>query len=349
MSDKPDNSSPWPHRVALLLAAATFPLVWVGGLVTTTKAGMAFPSWPDSFGYNLFLYPWQTWLLGPWDLFIEHGHRLFGALVGIIAIVFACVVWVADTRTWLRYLALATVAMVVVQGVLGGLRVNLNSTILAMAHGCVAPLFFAFTVALASLTSTKWESEDADQGDPAVRAKLDRFAWLTFGLVYLQIGIGAYLRHLPGEVTPQMFQIAILFHILVALALVVHIGLIAWQVFRSPLAEQGPLFWPALWLVGLVGVQLVLGVNTWIVKYGWPAFLGEWAPAGYVNVAHGFWQTHIVTAHVAVGSLILAQAGRLGLWCRRLAPTTDAAPAASDVSRSADLPRISAQLAGVTA
>ena len=65
----------WPHRLAVVLVCATFPLIWVGGLVTTYEAGMAVPDWPTTYGYNLFLYPWQTWILGPWDLFIEHGHR----------------------------------------------------------------------------------------------------------------------------------------------------------------------------------------------------------------------------------------------------------------------------------
>ena len=75
--------SPWPHRLAVLLVCATFPLIWVGGLVTTYDAGMAVPDWPTTYGYNLFLYPWQTWLAGPWDLFIEHGHRLLGSLGGL--------------------------------------------------------------------------------------------------------------------------------------------------------------------------------------------------------------------------------------------------------------------------
>ena len=65
--------------LAVVLVCATFPLIWVGGLVTTYEAGMAVPDWPTTYGYNLFLYPWQTWICGPWDLFIEHGHRLLGA------------------------------------------------------------------------------------------------------------------------------------------------------------------------------------------------------------------------------------------------------------------------------
>ena len=59
--------SRWPHRWAVALACATFPLVWVGGLVTTTDSGMAVPDWPSTYGYNLFLYPWKTldyWAVG---------------------------------------------------------------------------------------------------------------------------------------------------------------------------------------------------------------------------------------------------------------------------------------------
>ena len=61
-------SSLWPMRVAKLITFLTFPLIWVGGLVTSTDAGMAVPDWPTTYGYNMFLYPWETWLLGPWDV-----------------------------------------------------------------------------------------------------------------------------------------------------------------------------------------------------------------------------------------------------------------------------------------
>jgi cytochrome c oxidase assembly protein subunit 15 len=71
---------------ARLLAFFTFPLIWLGGLVTTQDAGMAVPDWPGTFGYNLWLYPISTWLLGPFDLFVEHGHRLLATFVGLLAI-----------------------------------------------------------------------------------------------------------------------------------------------------------------------------------------------------------------------------------------------------------------------
>jgi hypothetical protein len=65
MSSAANNAvySPRPHRWAVALACATFPLLWVGGLVTTTDAGMAVPDWPMTYGYNLFLYPWTTWFV----------------------------------------------------------------------------------------------------------------------------------------------------------------------------------------------------------------------------------------------------------------------------------------------
>ena len=102
--------SPWPHRWAVALVCATFPLIWIGGLVTTYGAGMAVPDWPNTYGYNLFLYPWQTWLYGPSKLFIEHGHRLFGSLVGLVTIGFVISTWWCQSGALLRWLGAAALA-----------------------------------------------------------------------------------------------------------------------------------------------------------------------------------------------------------------------------------------------
>mgnify|MGYP001066850405 CR=1 FL=1 len=68
---------------------------------------MAVPDWPTTYGYNLFLYPWQTWLLGPWDLFIEHGHRLLAATVGMLTIALMVLLWRTDSRRWMKVLGAA--------------------------------------------------------------------------------------------------------------------------------------------------------------------------------------------------------------------------------------------------
>lgn len=174
----------------MLLVCATFPLIWVGGLVTTYHAGMSVPDWPTTYGYNLFLYPWQTWVLGPWDLFIEHGHRLLGALVGLMTIAFVLAVWLCDPRRWMRYLAIAALAAVIGQGTLGGLRVRLDEVLLARIHGCVGPAFFAFAVALAVLTSRRWcSNEPAQMLDKA--GSIQRLAIFTTALAYLQLVLGS--------------------------------------------------------------------------------------------------------------------------------------------------------------
>jgi cytochrome c oxidase assembly protein subunit 15 len=63
-------------------------LIWVGGLVTTTGAGMAFKDWLTSDGHFMLFYPW---LDSEGDKFVEHGHRLLGATAGFLAIALVAV------------------------------------------------------------------------------------------------------------------------------------------------------------------------------------------------------------------------------------------------------------------
>ena len=111
----------WPHRCAVLSCVCTVALILAGGVVTSTGSGLAVPDWPTTFGYNMFLFPWSKMVGG---IFIEHAHRLLGSLVGILTILTAAALLWKDERRWLRLLGLAAVALVIVQGVLGGMRVG---------------------------------------------------------------------------------------------------------------------------------------------------------------------------------------------------------------------------------
>ncbi|HWB11026.1 MAG TPA: COX15/CtaA family protein [Pirellulales bacterium] len=298
----------------MLLACATFPLIWVGGLVTTYKAGMAVPDWPTTYGYNLFLYPWQTWLFGPWDLFIEHGHRLLGAVVGLLTIALAACVWKLDGRPWMRRLALVAVGVVVFQGVLGGLRVRMDARLLAQIHGCVGPAFFAFGAALATITSRRWFSASAalDKGDGSFPPQcpgsptLHRLATATAAIAYVQLVLGSQLRHVQVTADATLFRVAVWFHLVVAVALAGHV-IGVWARSRREASRNAWLTRPAHLLAVLVGLQIALGCGTWIVNYGWPSWLGDysWA-ASYVVRRESFLQATTTTAHVATGSLILA-------------------------------------------
>src|SRR6266550_341505 len=142
----PSSFSLWPHRIAILLAGATFPLLFIGGLVTSKGAGLAVPDWPTTFGYNMFLYPWSK-MVG--SIFYEHSHRLVASLVGLLTIALTVVFWLRERRVWLRWLSLAALGLVILQGVLGGLRVVLLQPTLAIVHAATAQAFFALTIGLA--------------------------------------------------------------------------------------------------------------------------------------------------------------------------------------------------------
>jgi cytochrome c oxidase assembly protein subunit 15 len=316
--------SRWPHRWAVALACATFPLLWVGGLVTTTDAGMAVPDWPSTYGYNLFLYPWTTWLTAPWDLFVEHGHRLLGATVGMMTIALVALLWRSDERRWMRWLGVAALALVVFQGVLGGMRVLMNERTLAMLHGITGPLFFALVVAFVVFTSRRWMTASEPAGLPR-RDKpggspsfVPAIAIVTCILVYLQIVIGAVLRHVPAGADPATFAMAVRFHLFLAAIVTLHIALLIWLVLSRARSIK-PLAGLAIILGALVMVQLALGAATWIVKFSVPNWASSVIPTGSVAIQEGGWlQTHIITAHVAVGSLLFVTSLALALFAQRL-------------------------------
>src|ERR1051325_3414340 len=123
------------HLIALLTACATFPLIFMGGLVTSHGAGMSVPDWPNSYGANMFLFPPRLWVGG---ILYEHTHRLMGSVVGMLAIALTVWAWKTESRRWVRWLATSVLGAVIFQGVLGGLRVVLVELNLAVVHACFA-------------------------------------------------------------------------------------------------------------------------------------------------------------------------------------------------------------------
>jgi len=312
------------HVVAWGLACAVFPLIWVGGLVTTYDAGMAVPDWPNTYGYNLFLYPPASWLR-VWDLFLEHSHRLIGSAVGMIAIVLAVLLWRTDRRRWMRWLGLAALAAVCLQGVLGGLRVIGNEALLAMVHGCTAPLVFGLAAALVTFTSRPWLSAGPPRHDPTA-GLLPRVMLLLVGELYLQIVLGALLRHRLVSGGTAWFPIWVWLHLIVAgLVLLGILWLLVYVPRRLP--EGARIVGRTRLLGTLFLVQILAGAATWVTNFGFPAWFQDtfWA-VGYTVVQEGPLQAWTTTAHVALGSLNLVAGLSLLLWTRRLLVTGRANP-----------------------
>lgn len=280
----------WTGALCRVHVVATVLLVAVGGLVTSHDAGLAVPDWPNTFGSNMFLYPLARMTGG---IYYEHAHRLFGTLIGLTTIVAGISVFRADTRPGVRPLALGLIGLVIVQGVLGGLRVTDLSIALAIAHGMLGQVFLALVGAQAALMSRTWRH--GPEASPHEAAETDRSltAW-TVGLVLVQLLLGALTRHLSerdGLVT---------LHITMAVVVVVvslFAGLRAWGIHPDlpPLRRAG------LGIAHALGLQLVLGVTALVAR--------ELKPG---------WEPLVTTAHQTTGALILLLAVQLFAWQRRL-------------------------------
>ena len=148
------------HFLAVLTACATFPLIFMGGLVTSHQAGMSVPDWPNSYGYNMFLFPPKFWIGG---IFYEHTHRLMATVVGFLSIALVAASFLqTESVGWKhRWLALSVLGAVLFQGILGGLRVVLVKLDLAIVHACVAQAFFCLAV-FAALVNLSLVERSAD-------------------------------------------------------------------------------------------------------------------------------------------------------------------------------------------
>jgi cytochrome c oxidase assembly protein subunit 15 len=285
--------------------AATFLLVVAGGLVTSYEAGLAVVDWPNSFGYNMFLYPLSRMTGG---IYYEHAHRLFGSLVGLATLVVAWRIWRTDARRWVKHLSLAAVVLVITQGIMGGLRVTGRLTMsqapedmapnlfLAAAHGVLGQVFLGLMVVLAVITSLRWRTSGDALGVKAAGTERTLQHWLV-GTLLVQLVLGAVQRHFAQGLVVHISMAAVV----AMLAWVA--GARAWVLY--PRAR--PVHWFGRAVVIVVSVQLVLGVAALAVTMG-EAVSGD----------PGSWEVAFATAHQATGALLLACSVALATWTRRL-------------------------------
>src|SRR6201984_580630 len=156
------------HGYVLVAAASVSLLICSGGLVTSHEAGMAVPDWPNTFGYNMFLFPVSRWVGG---VLFEHTHRLIASTVGLLTVILCVALFGIESRRWVKTLGLIAVGAVVVQGILGGLRVTENNAALGLFHGCLAQSFFALMATIALVTSRFWERLDKAGTEPRARGE----------------------------------------------------------------------------------------------------------------------------------------------------------------------------------
>jgi len=310
----PANLSVGLHRYAVVLAAATLCLIFIGGLVTSTGSALAVPDWPLSF--HRFFPPMRGGVL------FEHGHRMVAGTVALLTIGLALWAWRREPRRYVRMLALSAVLLVIVQAVLGGLTVLLLLPLaLAVSHAACAQAFFCLTVALALITNPRWESYHrvASSED---WPRLPALAALTTAIVYCQILIGAVMRHMGaglaipdfplnfGHLVPPLDSPDVAINFAHRVGAVVVSIFVLWTVVwvLRGYREVAQLRRLGLALVGLLALQITLGAITVL----------------------GRRPVIPTTAHVAVGAALLATCLALTLRAYRLieAPALEPAPQA---------------------
>jgi cytochrome c oxidase assembly protein subunit 15 len=197
--------SRWLHRFAFFTAFATLFLICSGGMVTSKGVGLAVPDWPTTFGYNMFLFPVSKWVGG---IFFEHVHRLVASTVAFLTIILAVWLWRGENRRWLRNLGFAALGLVIVQGVLGGLRVTLLKDEIGVFHACLAQLFFGLLVVITLATSRLWERLSVAGASGANVRTLARIAIFTSAVIYVQLALGATMRHQHRDLAILDFPMA---------------------------------------------------------------------------------------------------------------------------------------------
>lgn len=182
----------WLHRYAKIVVVAILLLIFFGGQVKSTESGLSVPDWPNTYGHFMFSFPWEKMVGG---VFWEHSHRMIASVVGLLT--FALTIWVyrADKRKWVRRLSLAASAVVLLQGVMGGLTVLLLLPVWASStHGTLAQVYLCLVVVVAMATSPRWVDQPERINDDE-RKSLRRLMLLTTTAIFAQLVIGALMRH----------------------------------------------------------------------------------------------------------------------------------------------------------
>ncbi len=231
-------------------------LLFAGANVTTTRSGDAIPSWP------------QPWL--PRDFstpaLIEWSHRGVAAWMGIFTLVLAVWTQRREPRAAVRRFGWAAVALVVVQAVIGGLRVRFVSdgidatpTWLKATHAVTGQLFFCALASLATVLAPWWTRASRPRGLDAASMSVMRMSVLGVVLLFVQALLGALGRH---GVLPREVHAFVALPVLAVVARLVLVG--AWDVPE----DCAEIRRPARLLGVLAAVQLALGLVTYFVAAG---------------------------------------------------------------------------------
>ncbi len=283
------------HRLAVILACWTFLLIIAGALVTSNDAGLSVPDWPTSFG-SWYKIPK---LVG--GVKFEHTHRMIAQGAGLLTILLAVWTWRTEKRRWMRVLGFGALGMVIVQGILGGLTVELFlPPPVSSAHAALAQTFFCLAVAFALFTGQKWVEEQPQVEYDQRRPSLFTLTLLSIFVLYVQLILGAMFRHHGLSWWPHVVHAVVVSFVL------------AWTAIRALTiySQIEAVRRPAILMLSLVIAQLCLGFTAFLTRVSW----------GRDAVQPELPMVVATVAHVAVGALLLASTVILSIQVWRHVP-----------------------------
>jgi cytochrome c oxidase assembly protein subunit 15 len=297
---------------AIFVAASVLVLICSGGLVTSHGAGMAVPDWPNSFGYNMFLFPVSRWV---GDVFFEHTHRLIASGVGLLTVALCVLTLIIEDRVWVKWMAGIAVLSVVIQGVLGGLRVTEHNAVLGLFHGCLAQAFFALVATIALTTSQFWRRIEPAVNRREMRA-LRFWTVIVTAMLFVQLALGASMRHShTGLSIPDFPTVYGGFLPPLDATSLARINQARETSSGTPPITAGLILlqyvhrvWAVLIVIGLVSVAMALLRNRQIPGPARSA-AGLWLALVFAQFVLGAWTiwsnkaADVATAHVFVGAL----------------------------------------------
>jgi heme A synthase len=280
------------HRLAWLGLVFTIGLtIGIGGTITSTEVGMAYPTWPNINGSSLFniFYGKLSEAFGVGSV-VEHTHRQAASLTGLIMLVLAIMTWVKkETPKRMRNLATVSLLVVIFQGLLGANRVLANDYLVAIFHAVGAQLVVALLVLMVKESATSWERPA--QPFPAHRVdRLRLWTTTTMVLLFLNLFAAASLRQKQGAFTG---------HLILAITTACVLLFVIQQVltkFRGHVQLQRL----AKTTAHALGTQLALGVAAWAFLLG--PLIGSFPDED----TRFLFQSILATAHLLCGVLVLA-------------------------------------------
>jgi cytochrome c oxidase assembly protein subunit 15 len=285
---------PGVHRFSVFVVFWTILLFVAGALVTSKDAALSVTDWPTSHGT---MVPPLSSLQGG-DLF-EFSHRAVAGGLGILVLVLAVLLWVKESRVWLRWLGFVAVLGVVVQAILGGqVVIRLLHYWLPVIHACFAQIVFAAVLGIAVFTSNWWVSERPqleDTGSPSIHS----LSILNAAVIYVQVILGAGFRHKDIPVWPH-----------IAGAMVV-LAVVTWTAvaLRKRFGQSRELSKARVFLHGIFGAQFLLGFAAY-----WSRISTAEAPQPMPVMVT------LTVIHTVVGAILFAFSVLVALMCYRLIP-----------------------------